>query len=239
MPLLLLGAWSTVSVAQEATPPDLTGTFHLRMRTATQAKVPVIGTTIVNTTSDLLATVTYKDGAYVQTHRTCKVNAVPTRGIARTVLPPTFINALPMKTYQLQLTQDSKGWRFDADLKPQSIGYHPSQSGGVMPKDKHHAAIFDWDGDGKPGASVMVDIPVIGEFRIYMVQFSHARLTGRVESRDRVTGKTVMMSLDQQTIGADNRLFASSPSIAPAPGHRAFEMERMPDGSSCADLVDR
>ena len=233
---LIAGLWSSAATAQDASHPDLTGTFRLTMRTATEAKVPVIGTTIVKTTSKLLATVTWTGGQYVQTHRTCTVDAIPSRGIAKTVLPPTFIAALPVKTYPLRLSQDAQGWAFDADLMPQSVGYHPDQNGGVMPKDKDNPAIYDWDEDGKPGASVMVDIPVIGQFRIYMVQFSHARLTGRVQSADLVTGKTVMMALDQKTIGADNVLFSSSPSVAPAQGHWAFEMERIADGSTCSDL---
>ena len=42
-----------------------------------------------------------------------------------------------------------------------------------IPRDKKHPAIFDWDEDGKPGASVLVDVPIIGHIRIYMVQTNH------------------------------------------------------------------
>jgi hypothetical protein len=235
--LPLLGIWSTTALAEEATPPDLRGTFHLRMRTATDAKIPVIGTTRVNTTSDMLATIRLQDGRLVQSHQTCFVNAIPTRGIARTILPPAFIRALPIKTYTLVLTQDAEGWRYDADLLPQWVGYHPVLPEAAMPTDPKHPAIYDWDGDGKPGASVLLDIPVFGEFRIYMVQRSHARLTGRIENENKVTGQAIMMELSQRTIGADNVLFRTSPHIAPAPGPRAFELTRVPQGSTCADLL--
>lgn len=235
--LPLLGIWGTAALAEEAAPPDLRGTFHLRMRTATDAKVPLIGTTRVNTTSDMLATIRLIDGRFVQSHQTCFVNAIPTRGIARTVLPLPFIRALPIKTYTLVLTQDDKGWRYDADLKPQWVGYHPEQAGTTMPTDPKHPAIYDWDGDGKPGASVLLDVPVFGEFKIYMVQRSHARLTGRIDNENKVTGQAIMMELSQRTIGADNVLFRTSPKIAPAPKPRAFELTRVPQGSICADLL--
>lgn len=237
--LLLMALWSTLPTAHASTPPDLSGTFHLRMRTATDADVPVIGTTRVNTVSDMLATIERKGDAFVQTHITCFVNAIPTRGFARTVLPPTFIKALPVKTYTLALTQDDSGWRYDADLQPQSVGYHMDQTGGPMPTKSDHPAIYDWDGDGKPGASVMVDIPLFGEFRIFMVQWSHARLTGRIQSADEVTGKAIMMGLNQRTIGADNVLFRTSPKIRPAPEPKNFELTRVPAGSTCADLKGR
>ena len=237
--LLTLACWGPLLTAHASGPPDLSGTFHLRMRTATDADVPVIGTTRVNTVSDMLATIERKGDAYVQTHTTCFVNATPTRGFARTVLPPTFIKALPVKTYPLVLTEDANGWKYDADLQPQSVGYHMDQTGGPMPTESNHPAIYDWDGDGKPGASVMVDIPVFGEFRIFMVQWSHARLTGRIQSADEVTGKAIMMDLNQRTIGADNVLFRTSPKIRPAPQPKNFELTRVPFGSTCADLKGR
>lgn len=234
--LLLLGAWSTASAATPAKPPDLHGTFHLRMRTATDADVPVIGTTRVNTTSDMLATIVWKGDHYEQSHVTCFVSAIPTRGFSRTILPESFIKALPVKTYPLRLTQQGTTWLYDADLQPQSVGYHMDKTGGPMPAKDSDPAIYDWDGDGKPGASVMVDIPLFGEFRIYMVQWSHARLTGQIKSADEVSGQAILMALNQRTIGADNLLFRTSPAIRPAPTPEAFELTRVPDGSTCADL---
>jgi len=209
------------------------------MRTATKASVPVIGSTLIQTTTDLLATLKRVNGALVQTHQTCSVHPVASRALVQTILPDAFIRALGSKTYPVTLTEQDGYWRFDADLGPQHIGFHGNLSGGAMPRNKHHPAIYDWDGDGKPGASVWLDVPIIGHVRIYMVQLAHSRLSGWVESVDRVSGEAEMMQIDQKTIGADNRLFAGSPSIAVGEGHKAFEMERLPEGSTCAEVIER
>ena len=233
---LLAAALGLSSHAAHADPPDISGTFHLLLKTATDADVPVIGTTRVNTSSDLLATIVRKNGQYIQSHKTCTVNAVPTRGFGKTLLPQRFVDTLPVKTYPLVLTQSPDGWSFDADLQPQSVGYHPEKSGGVMPTTEDHPAIYDWDSDGKPGASIIVQVPLFGEFRIYMLQYSHARLSGTVLSPDKITGEAIMMKLGQKTIGADHFVFKTSAKIRPAPQPQPFVMTRVPDGSTCADL---
>jgi len=70
-----------------------------------------------------------------------------------------------------------------------------------------------------------------------MVQRSHARLTGRIENENKVSGHAIMMELSQKTIGADNMLFRTSPNISPAPDPKGFELTRIPQGSTCADLL--
>ena len=68
-----------------------------------------------------------------------------------------------------------------ADPRQQYVGYHGHLSPDDIPRDKKHPAIFDWDEDGKPGASVLVDVPIIGHIRIYMVQTNHTILSGQVD----------------------------------------------------------
>jgi hypothetical protein len=119
------------------------------------------------------------------------------------------------------------------------VGYDPVKTGGKMPEKKSDPSIFDWDKDGVPGASIYVDIPVIGNVRVYMVQTNHTQLLGRLINAGRIEGRTNMILIDQHTIGADNFLFNRSAEIRPAGGYDDFEMVRIDDGATCATIKAR
>ena len=217
--------------------PDISGTWHLLMRTATDAKVPIIGTTHIKTTTHLLIKIAYRDGQILQSQKTCIVDSRPSRNLTRTILPDAFIEHLTQKTYPIQVEpKEDGGWSYYADLKQQHVGYHGHLSPDDIPRDKRHPAIYDWDEDGKPGASVLVDVPIFGHIRIYMVQTNHTVLSGQVVDDDVIRGHGKQRFLLQRTIGADNRLLATSPKLSVSGGHDAFEMTRLPDGATCTDV---
>ncbi len=218
-------------------PPDLSGTWHLRMRTATDAKVRIIGTTHIKTTTHLLIQIATEGEEILQSQKTCLVDSRPSRNFTRTILPDAFIEHLAQKTYPIRVAPtDDGGWAYDADLKQQFVGYHGHLAPDDIPRDKKHPAVYDWDEDGKPGASVLVDLPLIGHIRIYMVQTNHTFLTGRVDADGVIRGRTHQRLLKQHTIGADNRLLAASPRLSVGTGHDAFEMMRLPEGATCAEV---
>ena len=232
--MLGLVVWSAPALAN---PIDLSGTWYLRIRTATNAKVPIIGSTYIRSTTHLLTTIEATDTGFNQTQKTCVVDNRPDRSITRTVLPKAFIDHLPVKTYPIELSPNADGtMAYRADLIQQYVGYDGVKANGTIPSRAKDPAVFDWDEDGKPGASVLVDIPIIGHVRIYMVQTNHTVLTGTVKNADRIEGKTNQLLLQQRTIGADNRLLAANPKLSVGEGHDRFEMVRTKPGSTCADI---
>ena len=241
--LLLIAALSMGSARAEPTatemePSPFAGTWYLRMRTATDAKIPIIGTTHIKSTTNLLTTITVKDGALMQRQKTCIVDSRPSRSITRTVLPQTFIDHLPVKTYPIKLRQGDDGtWQYRADLKQQFVGYDGKKANGKIPESTADPSVFDWDEDGDPGASVLINVPLFGKVRIYLVQTNHTILTGRAISPDRIEGTTRQLLLQQRTIGASNRLLAANPKLTIGTGHNSFEMMRTKDGANCNDIA--
>lgn len=231
----LLSLWSPSAAAEI---PDLTGSWYLTIRTATNAKVPIIGNTNIKSTTHLLVSIDESEGVLSQTQQTCVVDNRPSRSITRTVLPKAFIEHLPIKTYPISVTEQPDGTvAYYADLVQQYVGYDGAKANGVIPQRAKDPAVFDWDEDGKPGASVLIDIPIIGHVRIYMVQTNHTVLTGTVQSSDRIEGRTKQLLLQQRTIGADNRLLAANPKLTVADGHNHFELSRIEMGSTCTDIA--
>lgn len=231
---LSLLLWSTTAFSN---PIDISGTWYLRIRTATNAKIPIIGNTYIRSTTHLLTTIEATDTGFQQTQKTCVVDNRPDRSITRTVLPKAFVDHLPVKTYPIELTPNADGTMdYKADLIQQYVGYDGLKANGTIPSRAKNPAVFDWDEDGKPGASVLVDIPIIGHVRIYMVQTNHTVLTGTVKDANRIEGKTNQLLLQQRTIGADNRLLAANPKLSVGEGHDRFEMARTEPNSTCADI---
>jgi len=218
--------------------PDLTGTWYMRIRTATDARLAIIGNTHIKSTTHLLVTMSVIDGTLMQKQKTCVVDSRPSRSITRTVLPKAFIDHLPVKSYPVSLTPNDDGtWAYRADLKQQFVGYHGDQASDGIPENDKHPSVFDWDEDGKPGASVLVDLPLFGHIRIYMVQTNHTLLSGKVVNDQSIEGRTRQLVLDQRTIGADNRLLAASPKLTVGKGHDRFEMMRIEAGATCEDII--
>ncbi len=231
----------TEAMAEEPATPPLSGTWHLRMRTATEASIPIIGTTRINTTTHLLIHIKKNEsGELQQTQKTCVVDSVPDRSLTRTVLPPSFINNLPVKTYPITVEQKADGsWSYNADLRQQHVGYKGELAPAGVPQNKDHPAVFDWDSDGHPGATVLVDVPLFGDVAVYILQTNHTLLYGEVTNKDLIEGNTKMLLLGQRTIGASNRLLAANPTLTIGKGHTAYEMMRINDDAQCRDIEQR
>jgi hypothetical protein len=231
----------TQAMAQEPVTPTLSGTWHLRMRTSTKASIPIIGTTLIKTTTHLLVHIAKNDsGVLHQTQQTCVVDSIPDRSLTRTILPPSFIQNLPVKTYPIKVAQKPDGsWSYDADLRQQHVGYRGELATTGIPQDKDHPAVFDWDNDGHPGATVLIDIPLFGDVAVYILQTNHTLLHGSVTTTDLIEGHTNMLLLGQRTIGASNRLLAANPTLNIGTGHSAFEIMRIDDDAQCPDIEKR
>ncbi len=233
-----MGSASADTPTTEMDPSSFAGTWYLRMRTATDAKIPIIGTTHIKSTTHLLTTITFTDGALQQRQKTCIVDSRPSRSITRTVLPQTFIDHLPVKNYPIKLRQDDQGsWQYRADLKQQFVGYDGKKANGKIPESAADPSVYDWDEDGDPGASVLINVPLFGKVRIYLVQTNHTILTGQAINPNRIEGTTKQLLLQQRTIGASNRLLAANPKLTIGTCHNRFEMMRTKDGANCADIA--
>ena len=227
--------------AQDMTGPDLTGTWRMEMAVANTAKVPLLGDTLVISKQLNLATITATGSGWSQHHQACDLRSESSRSLATTRFPPGFVQSLPDKTYDLELTRDGDKWAVAADLLPLHVGYDPHAAPG-FPSQADDPGVFDWDRDGKPGATVQIDAVLFGSVELYIVQASHTVLSGLVgtDADGEVTGLSGRLSLEgmvMNSIGATNRLFLTQPEVTFTPDQSGFEMTRVPDGTTCGQLL--
>ncbi|MEC8422575.1 MAG: hypothetical protein VX000_02295, partial [Myxococcota bacterium] len=94
----------------------------------------------------------------------------------------------------------------------------------------------DWDGDGRPAATVAIRVPVLGSIELYVAQRAHVRLEGQTDAGTGVTrGAVDFEHFEQRTLGASHRMFEANPDMWPDPARSGFELRRIAPGAGCAE----
>ncbi|MEN0063665.1 MAG: hypothetical protein AAGA48_16050 [Myxococcota bacterium] len=225
----------TSLVATAETAPSLNeGRYLMTLHAATQARVPVFGWTPSVTTSQVVVELSRTETGWVQRHEVCDVRVSGHAKRGRTEIPDAFVEALPVKRYAVKLTPSGEGWRYDADLGIDHLGYDPSLTAEV-PRKPGDVGVIDGDSDGFPGVTVRLRVPLVGSADVYVVQRASMKLAGEVSSDGTVEGRIEVDDLYQRTLSASHWMFKGSPEIRPIPEDSWFSMRPAPN-ARCADL---
>lgn len=237
--LLLAGALGLPSpaAATEVPPaPHLGGTWRFDMRIVSHADIPVLGVAEIRSRTVYLAEVTGPPGAPSVRTRVCRMDAHSTQAIATTQIPQAFVNAIPERTVPVLLVPRDGAWSVHIDMTPHHLGYNPRLSPDGVPRKRSHPAVTDFEGDGLPGGTILLDAPLFGIVQIYVVQHAHTILDGTWTGSDTWTGQATVREFEQRSIGASNRLFATNADVTVDSSQSGFRWTRVPDGTSCAAL---
>lgn len=211
------------------------GDYGMVIDVASRSRVPYAGTTDVVTRSLVHVRLSADDsGGWSAVQRVCDVKLL-SDSRAKTVLPDSFVRSLPVQSYAVNISE-AGGWvRYQADPGATFVGFDPAVTGGVVPRKAGDPGVVDTDGDGKPGVTVRLVIPVFGAVKIYVAQKGHSRYVGAV-TPDGVDGRVDVVSLDQRTLGASFAPFAANPEITAVPESSRFTMRRIERGLTCDGL---
>lgn len=226
------------ALAAAPSPPDLRGTWRFELIVVTHASIPVLGTTTVESRTLFLTRVAGSVRSPVIDAVACQIQVEPSRAIAVTTVPQEFVDAIPPKHTPAVLTWHEDRWRFQADMRPQPLGYAPEASGGELPQRPGDPGITDLEGDGHPGGTIHLDAPLFGQIDLYVVQHAHTVLDGTWTGAHDWTGEATVHDFGQRTIGASNRLFMANADISVDQEHSRFRWARVAEGTECAALRD-
>lgn len=209
-------SWMLAALAAAQPVP---GTYLLELDVATEARVPVIGWTPILTRSVVLAELERAGDDWTITQRVCDVRVIGGRP-AITTMPPALIAGIPVQRYPLRVTEAPGGWSIEADPGPTRLGEDPT------------GAPVDVDHDGRPGATVWLDVPVLGRVEVYVAQVGHTRWAGGW-SGDRASGRTEVLTLAQRTLGASHTMFAGERPTRVVPERSVFRLVPLSPGADC------
>jgi hypothetical protein len=238
--LLVVGLLMAVGGRAEASmvgdPILWVGRYAMELRVASTTKLPLLPSERSTTVSLMLVDIHQgRDGILQQRHHVCDVRVEGSSSVRMTV-PPAFVRALGSRQYPVQLRSGSDQWRYVADMGLEAIGFDP-RAGDQLPRNAADPRARDSDGDGNPGATVELHVPVMGRARLFIAQRSHLVLRAEAESPDRVSGRVDIRLMEQRTLGADPAMFRRTPDIRPDPDGSGFTLVRLPEGIGCGELA--
>ena len=212
--------------------PTLDGVWQVLLTVVTATQVPILGESRTSSISLVLARI---DGD-VQTQRVCDSWMKDRNPLAQIIIPAAFTDAIPVESFPIRLTVDGARLAYHAAQAKLAIGFDAS---GAMPGRVGDPGILDWEGDGRPGATVRVKVPFAGEGEVWMAQVGRTVLDGFVVSPDRVEGRVSTLDYAQRTLGASNRLMDVNPVVRPDDASSTFVMTRVATNSTCSTLPAR
>ncbi len=230
----LLALW-TGGASAETGPALGEGRYVLELHSASRARVPVVGWTPSVTVSVVLVDLVRTANGWEQRQEVCDVRMESHKRRGETTIPDAFVASLPPKRYAVELTSSEDGLSYVADLGIDTLGYDPTVAK-ELPRKPGDAGVLDTDGDGKPGVTVRVSVPLIGGADIYVVQRASMRLVGEVVADGMVKGRIEVDTFEQRTLAATNFMFKGSPDIEPVPEESWFVMRRAP-GATCENVT--
>jgi hypothetical protein len=152
------------------------------------------------------------------------------------VFPEKFVAALAKHSYPIHVEKDAEGWRYRADLGIERIGYKPTSTESRLPTKLDDASVFDWDGDGHPGATLKISVPLLPDGELYVVQRGQSILNGRITRPGRIEGSIEVRSFEHRVLGAWPSFLNRSPEIVPDRDGSRFTMIAIPQDSICETL---
>ena len=225
-------------IVSVATASDLQGRYALSVHTVTRTRLPLIGWKSSETTSDLLVDIGKgADGTRWQRQEVCDVRVSSQGAFARIVIPDAFVASLPIKRIPIELTPRSDGTvAYRADLGVDEVGFDSAAAEGKVPRRPDDPGVIDGDGDGKPGATIRIEAPVLGPAELYVVQRGSMILSGALLAEGGAAGTVTLGPIEQHTIAASNELLVSSPRIEPVSAESWFRLTPVAPTAGCNDI---
>ena len=212
------------------------GSYRLEMIMATVSRLPFFGDSKSASRSVSLVEVRRAGANLVQSHQVCTFRVLEDSAMIKMIFPDKFVAALAKHTYPIQIERDPQGWRYRADLGVERIGYRVDLADGKLPTRIDDPAVYDWDSDGHPGATLKLSVPLLPDGELYVVQRGQSVLTGRVVTPGRIDGEIEVRSFEHRVLGARPSFLNRSPEIEPDPQGSRFSMSPVPTGTTCESL---
>ncbi len=222
IPLFLQSALAAPLLPAETLP---SGRYALEIRVATLADAPWFPTLKGGSTSHVLVDLSVGDGAPELRSRVCRVD-VDGGKIARIEVPAAFLAAQAPRTVPADL---DAGW-LRVDMGLDVVGYD-----GTGPLPTALDATTDWDGDGKPAATILVHIPALGTAEMYVVQAAQLVLSGPIADGG-AAGSVEVLRFEQATLGARPGWMAAKTQVRVDPKRSGFTLRPIAADGTCVEI---
>lgn len=221
---------------EDVLPP---GKYRLEMIMVSTTTVPFFGSSKSASKSISLVEIRREGNELIQNHKVCDFRVLEDSKFIKMIFPEKFIAALANHTYPIQIQKEENRWHYRADLGVERIGYRGDSTEDKLPGKIDDPAVFDWDNDGHPGATLQLSIPLLPSGELYIVQRGQSILTGYIVEPGTIEGNIQVQSFAQRVLGARPSFLAKSPEIEPDPNESRFRLTPISPAATCAALREK
>ncbi|HNS98819.1 MAG TPA: hypothetical protein PLJ27_10330 [Polyangiaceae bacterium] len=209
------------------------GTWLLWHETSTCVKALSVDLESVTQTLLLVSLSSDVGGVVHHTSRDCLIEQTPIVGVATTI-PLQVVETIPPQNYVAVLSGSHEGATYSTQRIIELWGLHlDDPEFEELPKDPLDSRVYDQDGDGNPGATLVLGA---NQCSMYVVQRAIAQWNGKVESSIRIAG-VGNNATTQVVLGATGGFCASQFDTRNPPDSARFVLQRV-DGRYGAPNLD-
>ncbi len=234
--LVLLFTLTSPAVAM-ASPPDLSGTWAMKMVTTSNYRLAVVAQFTSVSTSIIQVNIT-QDGHDLTLHtQFCSIDMSNTAPGIQPHLSSGFLESMTPNQRPGRLRRKQNSWRLHIPKMWDIHGMRMDDpDNDPMPEDADDPRVFDQDGNGHPGFTLHLEGRLGGD--MHLAQRIWDQFDGELLSDDEIRGQ-VRWDSDQSVLDATSRRLRSNPTNEPNLDESSFQMVRVYDGLSCADLMSQ
>jgi hypothetical protein len=202
--------------------------WKLEMIVATRAQIPVIGSTRAEVLSTLAVRWERGPQGWIQSQQVCESRLLDRGHFVRTVLPDAFVRALPRPRFPIVLAPPARigePWRYSADFGRQDVGWDGVAE---LPTSADAPGVVDFDGDGKPGATVLIEAPIVGTGEVYVAQEGRTTVDGSLQPDGTIRGAVIVTDFAQVVLGGSSAMFSRGPEVTSDPSRSRFTLTPAP-----------
>lgn len=217
---------------------SLTGVWATRVVNAQDFESMILGKEIVYITTLTRVDVTQNGKTTTSTNKVCAIELTPFKG-NQTLYPEAALAAIAEETNTADIGGDGAiGATYTPKHRVQLVGWKASGNAETeaLPTDPKDTRILDPDGDGKPGVTLKVMGILSGD--VYAVNRSIIDLSGKIDTKDRISGTSHTEQL-QVIVDANPQLLKQAVTATPNADvtKSTFTMVRLSAGNdTCAAI---
>lgn len=203
---------------------DITGTYALKGTLSIVSQVPMLGDLVaLNTTYGIVKISASDDDGYTFEERDCRVIS-ESDGPTSSEIPDRVPRSIPVAKSPLKVRQHQGELFFERNDTVTVLGINfDNPETDDMPTSASDPRIFDQDGDGNPGITILVAITGFIEGEIYVAQRRVSDYAGKLMQDGTLQGTIKEVRSEQLILGTTNQALAQE-----VPTHQSEDLNLSP-----------
>ncbi|MFO7736155.1 MAG: hypothetical protein R6W70_08085 [bacterium] len=174
----------------------------------------------------------------------CHIKIANNTEMMNLLIPETYVEALRVQNKKAEIQMDGSGEIFFYqpvywEVRSIDENAYSDPEKYTLPVSPEHSDVEDWDNDGEPGLRSLVKTTIVNGV-IHTVQKISHELTGRVISKDRISG-TVIWTDEQEVLKSDSDFIKNAlqetTNIMDSSSENIWEQVRIPESADCDYII--